>query len=113
MKNLPLDGKNTQTKRTPRPGRSGPADLLQVAGPSTVYIPEKAALPLHPLTVIDPAPMLAVTLPPLSKCSVNSAVVPPLMTWTLVTLPPTLPVRVRSLVCTDAASTAWLKFTSY
>src|SRR5207245_6873684 len=110
--NVPLAGKKTPLKRIPAVGRSAPADQLQGAGPSTMYIPEKAALPLHPLTVIDPAPMLADTLPPLSKCSVNSAVVPPLMTWTLVTLPPTLPVRVRSLVWTDAGSTAWLKFTS-
>ena len=32
---------------------------------------------------------------------------------TAVTLPPALPVRVRSLVVTEAGSTAWLKFTSY
>ena len=41
--------------------------------------------------------MLAVTLPPKLKCSVNRAVVLPL-TVTPVTLPPALPVRVRSLV---------------
>ena len=59
------------------------------------------------------APMLAVTVPPKLKCTVNRAVWLPLTSWTAVTLPPALPVRVRSLVCTDAASTAWLKFTSY
>ena len=67
-------------------------------------------LTLHPSAVIDPAPMLAVTLPPKVKCTVNVAVLP--LTDTAVTLPPALPVRVRSLVCTDAGSIAWLKFTS-
>ena len=52
-------------------------------------LPEKAALGLHPLAVIAPAPMLAVTLPPLSKCTVKCAVVFPLTDLTLVTLPPT------------------------
>ena len=60
----------------------------------------KAALPLHPSAVIAPAPMLAVTLPPKVKCTVNWAVLP--LTVTAVTLPPALPVRVRSLVLTDA-----------
>ena len=31
----------------------------------------KAALGLHPTAVIAPAPMLAVTLPPKLKCTVN------------------------------------------
>ena len=62
----------------------------------------KAALVLQVLAVIAPAPMLAVTLPPKLKCTVNRAVVLPLMSWTAVTLPPALPVRVRSLVWTDA-----------
>src|SRR5439155_5329150 len=109
----PLAGKKTPTMRVPTLGILGPAAQLQGAGPSTVYIPEKAALTLHPLAVIAPAPILAVTLPPLSKCSVKWAVVFPFMTWTAVTLPPTWPVRVRSLVSTDAGSTGWLKFTSY
>src|SRR5437867_10889525 len=99
--------------RVPTLGILGPAAQLQGSGPSTVYIPVKAALGLHPLAVIAPAPILAVTLPPKLKCSMNRAVVLPLTSVTLVTLPPALPVRVRSLVWTDAASTAWLKFTSY
>ena len=49
--------------------------------------------------MIDPAPMLAVTLPPKLKCTVNRTVVLPLTSWTPVTLPPALPVSVRSLVC--------------
>ena len=53
-----------------------------------------------------PAPMLAVTLPPKLKCTVKRAVMLPLTSWTLVTLPPALPVRVRSLVWTDPGSTA-------
>ena len=48
-----------------------------------------------------------------SNSRVGGWTVSPFMTWTAVTLPPTLPVRVRSLVSTDAGSTGWLKFTSY
>ena len=55
--------------------------------------------------------MLAVTLPPKVKCTVNWAVLP--LTVTAVTLPPALPVKVRSLMSTDPGSMAWLKFTSY
>jgi hypothetical protein len=55
--------------------------------------------------------MLAVTLPPKLKCTVKWAVLP--LTVTAVTLPPALPVRVRSLVETDPASIFWLKITSY
>ena len=73
----------------------------------------KAALVLQVLAVIAPAPMLAVTLPPKLKCTVNRAVMFPLTSCDTVTLPPALPVRVRSLVLTEAGSTAWLKFTSY
>ena len=54
--------------------------------PSTLYVPLKAALILHPSAVIAPAPMLAVTLPPKVKCTVNWAVLP--LTVTAVTLPP-------------------------
>ena len=97
--------------RVCRPWHDTAADLLQSRNDlrRTAFdgvIPVKAALVLHPSAVIAPAPMLAVTLPPKLKCTVNRAVVLPLTTWTLVTLPPTLPVRVRSLVWTDAGSTA-------
>jgi hypothetical protein len=57
--------------------------------------------------------MLVVKLPPKLKGNMIRVVVLPLTTVTLVTLPPTLPVKVRSLVATDPASIAWLKFTSY
>src|SRR5205823_6209209 len=50
--------------------------------------------------------MLAVTLPPKLKCTVNVAVLP--LTDTALTLPPTLPVRVRSHVWTDPVSIACL-----
>jgi hypothetical protein len=50
--------------------------------------------------------MLNVTLPPKLKCNVNRAVMLLLTTWTLVTLPPTFPVIIRSLVVTEVGSTA-------
>ena len=43
-----------------------------------MYIPVKAALGLQVLAVTAPAPIVAVTLPPKLKCTVNRAVVLPL-----------------------------------
>ena len=57
--------------------------------------------------------MLAVAVPPKLKCSVNRAVMLALIKLTPVVLPPALPVQVRSVVVTEAGSTAWLKLTSY
>ena len=69
---------------------------------ATLYcvIPEKAALGLPNGSVIAPAAMLAVKLPPKFIWSVNRAVVFPASTVTAVTLGPLLPVTVRSLVVT-------------
>ena len=57
--------------------------------------------------------MLAVNVPEkmLVKFNVNRAVVLPLITLTIVTVPAT-PLSVRSVVCTEAGATASLKFTS-
>ena len=52
--------------------------MVLQAGSLHCVSPVKAALGLHPLAVIAPAPMLAVTLPPKLKCTVNRAVVLPL-----------------------------------
>ena len=63
--------------------------------------------------MIAPAAMLAVMLPPNWIFSVNRAVMLLFTGWTLVTVAPTLPVSVRSLVWTEVGSKAMLKFTSY
>jgi hypothetical protein len=70
----------------------------------------KAALPLQLLAVIDPAPILAVKVPPKFICNVKVTVLP--LTLCPVTLGPLLPLTVRSLSCTEAGSTGWLKFTA-
>ena len=44
---------------------------------------------------------------------VNSAVMSPLITLTAVTVEPGMPLKCRSLVCTEAGSTGSLKFMSY
>jgi hypothetical protein len=77
-------------------------------GPCIVYVPVKGWLVLHSRdwAAIAPAAMLNVTLPPKLKCNVNRAVMLLLTTWTLVTLPPTTPVIIRSLVVTEVGSIA-------
>src|SRR5438445_10389435 len=83
---------------------------IGVTGVQTCALP---ILGLPNASVIAPAAMLAVTLPPKLKCSMNRVVMFPLITWTLVTLPPTLPVSVRSLVWTEDGSTGSFQSTSY
>jgi hypothetical protein len=77
-----------------------------------VYVPVKAALPLQLLAVIAPVPIVAVNVPPKFIFSVKRTVMFPFKKLCPVTLGPLLPLTIRSLSCTDAVSTGWLKFTS-
>ena len=77
-----------------------------------MYIPVKEALPLHVFAVIAPVPSVAVNVPPKFICSVNRTVMFPFNKLCPVTLGPLLPLTIKSLSCTEAGSTGWLKFTS-
>ena len=71
-----------------------------------VYFPVKAALVLQVCAVTAPAPMVAVTLPPKLKCTVNRAVVFPLMTLHIGHAAASIAGQRQILVWTDAGSTA-------
>ena len=57
--------------------------------------------------------MLALKPPPKGIFSVNRVVMLALITWTLVTLAPRMPISCRSPVWTEFGSTASFQFTSY
>ena len=64
------------------------------------------------MSVIAPAAMCAVKLPPKGIFSVNLMVMSLFMKVCPVTVAPVLPLNWRSLSCTELSSTAWFQFTS-